>query len=456
MRRLVVLAVVLAVVLLSVSIRADCIGNGHYTIGTSRWPYTEDLVHHADDTPVGDPQTIRYDDQLRWTKIQGGCTAYDEQNIRAIAPVNVLLRASFNIAFNPAPTAPPGTRFEVQLRVDDVVVVSAIRTLHGTYPQSERFGGIVRDLPAGGHAYSMWMRMLDGPSSNAMTLGLQWITAQGMPSSLPAGGSASRDEQVTTDWKAIGGDLTIDAAEGVDVALLTSYRANGDGALMFAWSIDGESAGPHVIITASREDTLFDHAKGLEAGRHTLRLYARMTEGAMLLHELATSFVAFPRELVTPMRDALATDPVVVTSQGSDAQPLGMSDVCGRWTKILDVELVPSDGYPSWALDGYIEITGWTGEGTWAVLGIDASRFEHGRDEATDMGMFQFQLGPQHDGISFYGDCSKWGNYDQPTKLSLWLRRIEYCAGAPAGGTITVGRRWLGVKLLPSPTPHLR
>jgi len=72
------------------------------------------------------------------------------------------------------------------------------------------------------------------------------------------------------------------------------------------------------------------------------------------------------------------------------------------------------------------------------------------------MGMFQFQLGPQHDGISFYGDCSKWGNYDQPTKLSLWLRRIEYCAGAPAGGTITVGRRWLGVKLLPSPTPHLR
>src|SRR5689334_365594 len=88
MRRL-LLAVI---TLLSAPLLADCIANGHYTIGVSKWPYTEDLM------PVSEPQTIRFDDALQWTKIQGGCPDFDEQNIRAAAPVNVLLRASFNIA----------------------------------------------------------------------------------------------------------------------------------------------------------------------------------------------------------------------------------------------------------------------------------------------------------------------------------------------------------------------
>ena len=472
MRRLLLLAVLS---LLGAPLTADCIGNGHYTLGASRFPYTEDLVHHPDDTPVGDPQTIRFDELLRWTKIQGGCTSHDEKNIRATTDVNVLLRASFNIAFEPVPTAPAGTRFEVDLRVDDVVVASAIRTLGGRYPQSERFGTVVPNMPAGEHAYSMWMRVLDGPESNAITIGLQWITAQGVPADLPAQHIALRDQTITTDWRALGEAMTIDGDESVDLALLTTYQwrdrrprlssidsSTGEapvaplGALMLGWSVDGESAGPHVIITASRATTLFDHAKGLTAGRHTIQLHARMSSGTMQLHDVELSLFAFPGEVVTPIADAIATEPLVTTTAGSPVQPAGMSPICGRWTKILDVTLEPAEGNYSWALDGYIEITGWTGEGTWAVLGIDAVHFEKGEDVATDMGMFQFQLGPQHDGISFYGDCSKWGNYGEPTRLSLWIRRVEYCAGAPPGGTITVGRRWLAAKLLPSLTPHLR
>jgi len=93
-----------------------------------------------------------------------------------------------------------------------------------------------------------------------MTIGLHWITKEGMPSSLLAGGSASHDEQLTADWKAIGGELTIDG-----LALLTSYRASGDDAL-FAWSVDGQSAGPHVIITGiTRKASRQAHAAALRA-----------------------------------------------------------------------------------------------------------------------------------------------------------------------------------------------
>src|SRR5207253_8005108 len=104
--------------------RAQCIDNGHYTIAAlgdpmlgTRYPYTEDLVHHRTDAPVGDDLVVEYRDDLRWTKIQSGCAAFGEYNIAASTPVNLLLRASFRIAYMPEATAPPDTRYEVQLRV---------------------------------------------------------------------------------------------------------------------------------------------------------------------------------------------------------------------------------------------------------------------------------------------------------------------------------------------------
>jgi hypothetical protein len=454
----------LLVCLLAPLLRADCIGYGHYTIDSAPFPYTEDLVHHADDLPVGDPVTVRYREDLAWTKIQGGCTMLDERNVRASVAVNVLLRASFRVAWYPSPSAPAGTRFEVQLRlgeaVDDPnarVVASAVRTLGPRQPQSERLGGIVRDLPAGNYVYSMWMRILDGPASNDITFGLQWITAQGTPSTMPAAEATSFREQVIDDhWTAVGRELTIDAKEAGDLSLLTSYEATGSSALLLAWSLDDRGPEPRIVVTAAQSATIFDHLAGVAPGRHTLRLLARTADGSMTLRKIHNAVVVFSRDAVQPMSEASASQPVIATQAGSDVQPYAMSSVCGRWTKLLDLVLEPADGAsPSWVLEGFVEIVGWTGEGTYAQVGIDAAHLENGKDAVTDMGMVELQLSSQHDGISFYGDCSKWGNAGEGTRLSLWIRRIEGCLGEPSGGAITVGQRWLSVKLLPSPTPHL-
>src|ERR1043165_3918061 len=103
---------------------ADCIGNGHYTIVASaqpqrgtRFPYTEDLVHHLDDRPVGARMVVNYTPDLHWVKIQSGCAECAEQNVSASAPVNLLLRASLRISFSPRPTAPLDARYEIQLRL---------------------------------------------------------------------------------------------------------------------------------------------------------------------------------------------------------------------------------------------------------------------------------------------------------------------------------------------------
>ena len=77
------LAVLAALLLAAAPAFADCIGNGHYTIvGSARpqrgtpFPYTEDLVHHLDDRPVGARTEVTFNPGLRWTKIQSGCADF--------------------------------------------------------------------------------------------------------------------------------------------------------------------------------------------------------------------------------------------------------------------------------------------------------------------------------------------------------------------------------------------
>src|SRR5437763_15315015 len=106
------LALLAALSLAAAPALADCIANGHYTIVGSaqpqrgtRFPYTEDLVHHLDDRPVGARMVVNYNADLRWVKIQSGCADFAEQNVSASAPVNLMLRGSLRISFPPRPTA---------------------------------------------------------------------------------------------------------------------------------------------------------------------------------------------------------------------------------------------------------------------------------------------------------------------------------------------------------------
>jgi hypothetical protein len=484
-----VVALLFLVPLAARSLSGDCVDNGHATIAAAwdpvsgtRYPYTEDLVHHTTDKPVGDVVTIGYHDDLHWTKIQSGCAAFGEYNVNASGPVNVLLRASLRLMYRPTQTASPGTRYEVQLRLgrsagdpSPLIVTTEMRRLGERSPRSDRFAATVQDLPAGNYVYSLWFRLLDGPATNRVTIGLQWITAQGVPNVYPSVRSvAGGDDVVTTDWIRIGGDdLTFTNAYPLDLVLQSSFvvaSAYDGDALSLRWSLDGSDAGDQVGTIAIPTllpdgETTFDHRAVVAPGVHTLRLYARTTRGGVRLQGVVTELVSFPSAMtrpgIIPMQQAIRTDPMTVTTAGSDPPPLSLSSICGRWTKVLDFTLEPLAGSLSWTLEGYIEILGGEGAG-YAQIAIQAEHDELDRADTsrmivnhTDMGMFEVQYAPGHDGVYFFGDCSKWGDYGKGDRMSLWVRRIEGCNDAPYGGTTGIGRRWLSIKMLPSEGRHL-
>lgn len=481
--------VTLALCAVAGAARADCIDNGHYTLAAlaeplvgTRYPYTENLVHHGTDTPVGDDLVVGYRDDLQWTKIQSGCAAFGEYNLLASTSINLLLRASFRIAYVPAADAPPPeTRYEVQLRVGTSsadphprIAATETRFLGGHHPRQDRFAATLQDLPAGNYVYSFWFRLLDGPPSNRVTLQLQWLTAQGVPSVYPSERYVSPfDEVVREEWAPLGVELRFRAMQSMDAVLQASYivaEAAPGTTLTFGWSLDEVDPGSRVATVATpaylpSSDILFDALSALDAGEHVVRLYGKATGGEVRVRRVVTELVTFPleraRPLIPPLAQGERSDPLVVTTSGSDLQPESMSTVCGRWTKLLDFELEPSDSNFSWTLSGYVEILGSEGGG-YVQVGIDAEHFETTPEHPdiyfnahTDMGMFELQFRPGHDGAFFYGDCSKWGNGTHGNRMSLWIRRIEGCNDAPWGGSLLVGRRWLAMKLLPSEAPHL-
>src|ERR1051325_87045 len=477
--------IVAAFALAALPAAADCIGNGHYTIVASAqpergtpFPYTEDLVHHLDDRPVGARMLVSYSPDLRWVKIQSGCAEFAEQNVSASAPVNLLLRASLRISFTPRPTAPIDARYEIQLRLgksaDDpapIVVATELRHVGPRIPRAERFAGLARDLPAGNYVYSMWCRLLDGPETNAIAVDLQWLNAQGVPRDYPAAESQTDAIDVGEAWTRVGDALALDPRWPVDAALQSSFRvdaANGATKLEIAFTLDDEAIGEHATIAIPEllpeGMVAFDDKRALAAEHHKIQLWMRTDAGLARLGGLRVNAFSLPLRLpylnVIPMHRVSASERVIVTADGDAVQPAAMSPVCGNWTKVLEFELPPSKGDFSWSMNGYVEIAGFDVSG-YGQLGVEirhrrktAKPDSEDFDESTDIGMFEFQARPGGDGIYFYGDCSKWGN-DAGNRVSLWLRRMQGCADGPFGGQFVAGERWVTLKLLPSQGPHL-
>jgi hypothetical protein len=480
-------AVAVVLLLAAVPALADCIGNGHYTIVGSatpqrgtRFPYTEDLVHHLDDRPVGARTQVAYSSDMRWVKIQSGCAEFAEQNVSASAPVNVMLRASLRISYTPRPTAPGDARYEIQLRLgksaDDpapMIVATELRHVGPRIPRAERFSGLARDLPAGNYVYSMWFRLLDGPETNGVAVDLQWLTAQGVPRDYPAAEIEADAIDVGDAWTRVGDAMALDTRWPVDVALQSSFRVDDvDGAskLAIAFTVDGEAIGEHgsVAIPELLPEGMvaFDDKRAISAEHHRIQLWMRSDAGVVHLGAARANAFSLPLRLpylgIAPMTRVSASDRVVVKPEGDPVQPAAMSPVCGAWAKVLEFELPPSSSNDdfSWTIDGFVEIAGFDVSG-YGQVGAEIQHRRRGAkagsddfDNATDIGMFEFQARPGGDGIYFYGDCSKWGN-EAGTRVTLWVRRMQGCADAPFGGQLLVGTRWLAIKLLPSQGPHL-
>ncbi len=467
--------VLLLLLLAALPLPADCIANGHYTIvgnvnpllGT-RYPYTEDLASRADAVPIPSSLSVAYHADGRWTKIQTGCVASEERNVSASAPVNLLLRGSFRLS---AHTAAREARYQVQFRLDGEVVMTETRRL-GITPRSDRFSALVRDVPAGNYVYSFWLRIVDGPESNAASIDLQWINAQGVPNVFAAAREqSSSEERVGGKWVSVGRDIHFSNDQRVDLALQSSFtvdEADDAASLDVGWTLDREplAVSGRIAVPAVRPDSLvtFDALPFVRPGMHTLRMWMRSTRDVVRLTSLRMEMVSFPSRIrdlgIIPMLKQEEVDERVVTTAGDAEQTASLSPVCGRWTRILEFTLPPSAGDPSWSLEGYVELLDFdvSGYGQVAMVAIHPQELKEGvlvGDATTDMGIFEFNVRPGGDGLFFEGDASKWGNSLNGNEMSLWVRRIEGCRDAPLGGGFRVGRRWLAVKVLPSEGPHL-
>ncbi len=459
----------------AIPLAADCIANGHYTVVGSaspllgtRYPYTEDLASRSDALPIPSALTVPYHADGRWTKIQTGCASSDERNVAASAPVHLLLRASFRLS---AHTASPDARYQVQLRLDDQVVMTETRRL-GVTPRSDRFAAVVRDVPAGNYVYSFWLRVLDGPESNAVSIDLQWINAQGAPNAFAAvREQSSPEERFGETWTSVGGDIHFSNDQRVDLALQSSFtveEADATASFDIGWTLDREPlvVSGRVAVPAMRPDSMiaFEARPFVRPGMHTLKMWMRSTHERIRVSSLRLEMMSFPsrvRDLdVIPMVKGEADDEVLTTADGDAEQTPALSPICGRWTKLLQFTLPPSEEDPSWSLEGYVELRDFdvSGYGQVAMVAIHRHEMKNGvlvGDTTTDMGIFEFHARPGGDGLFFEGDASKWGNALNGDEMSLWIRRVEGCRQAPLGGGFRVGRRWLAVKMLPSEGPHL-
>jgi hypothetical protein len=311
-------------------------------------------------------------------------------------------------------------------------------------------------------------------ATGRITLDLQWITAQGVPNIYPAALTRSAgDVIVGSEWTPAAPEIALDSRYDVDAILQSSFTiaaASEDaGPLDIAFSADAPAPSSRFGVIAlplhfPDRAVAFDHADALNAGEHSIQLWMRASSGVVRVRDVRAECVSFPRRLqrpqIIPLQIASAAQPLIAVASENE-QPAAMSPICGRWTKLLDMTLEPSNGPLSWTLEGFVEILGADVSG-YGQIGIDVTHREGVRSNpseefefATDVGMFEFQAAPGRDGIYFYGDCSKWGNFRVGAHVSLWIRRIEGCNNAPFGGPFHVGQRWLSVKLLPSEGPHL-
>lgn len=437
-----------ALLLATLPLAADCIANGHYTLAASAFPYTEDLTRPWS-APL--PSGLWVGDSDDWTLVQTACS--EQTNVNASTDVTLLVRASFRVGTT---TAAPDAMFDVQLRVDGEPIATHSRRVGAKLPKSYRFGASVEQLAAGNHLLTMWIRMR---SPGAVFVALQWITAQGAPVSY--GGHRAAIDKVTlgSDWTMIGLPLPLKTARDADVALQASFTiASADAPLSFAWSLDYEPPGARSGVIAPplvQPDgvTIFDHQAWIDRGPHTLQLWGRTDGKTAEIEGITIDLVAFPHELapgrVPPLAEADVNGPTLATAAGDPEQPAGMIQPCGRWTKLLDFDLPQNVKPYSWSVDGFVELLGHEVSG-YGQIGIEVDS----GDAHTDVGVFDIQSEQQHEGIYFYGDCSKWAPADG-THVSLWIRRVEGCGLSPEGGSFLVGKRWMGVKLLPSQTPHL-
>jgi hypothetical protein len=499
-------------------VSGNCFTNGHFGIcGTPRpltgvkYPYSEDIATSTF-APCGF-MTVSFDPALPWTKIQSGCTFFGECNANGVAPFNLSVRCSPSISVLPPagkPNAPVGARYEIKVTLaksltdpNPIVIFQQLRRMRGVYPQSDKFGGTLTNVPAGNYVCSMWCRLLDAGN---ITFDYQWLNVQGFPATFPAQAISGGPMTLPNKWTAVGNLMPFNATEALDLTINASFQLSSQsshGAMLtgnegdqgddddqgnsllaaapgtsgdvvqIGFSLDGKSSGDHFGTLAIPAKsglplgfTVFDHVINVPPGSHTLQMFMRTQKKPAQMDSWAVSFLSLANTdstgfatlpggeiaTVSPMLVASASNKVTVSSTTTGTQPMGENPAIGLWTMLLEIDMPPQAGPYSWMLEGYVEFLGNLTGSQLGELMVEAVIPSLTPPLNIDVGRTSICITNYNDGVYFHGDANKWGN-TPPNRLRLYAHQLT--AWGNIGGAFDVGKRWFTVKLVPSDGPNM-
>jgi hypothetical protein len=438
--------------------------NGHNVLVNSLYPFSEDIT-----SPISQP--IGYvtisGPTFNWTLLATGCQNMSPAgtNIVAGGAFNARLMAYLQLA---QATAAAGAEYEIQLRIDGVQHGQYVRRYNGLLPQGDHFNGTAENLSAGNHTFEIYGRLL---SSGSLTFQQQYIASLGAPTSYPVLKEVNNGSfTVTGTWQQASDTVTFTNSSTIDLFPQAYFEINSGTPghhMSFGFSLDGATsvrtsdfAAPNYYRDGIN---IFDHLMNIPPGTHTLSYWLIDRDGGTMAISLRQielfSLPAASAHASNPLfYDAIDSTPVT-TNPNSGLSPSFMTQaqgtVCGSWTKILEFTMPQAVGDFNWTGDGFIELLGqdsgdWTKAGIEMAIDVQASPTggPNNGPISTDFHFVQENAPAGRGQIYFFADAMFWGaGYPSGTTFRLWVRKVT-CDAAP--GAFRIGKRYLGVKLVPS------
>jgi hypothetical protein len=494
-----------------------CFSNGehlaHFALAGS-FPYSEDISSNSEITQIlWDPAHQNDFWNQPWTTVQTACPCQPGPpgNIVNAVASHVLLRGAVTVQGKSIIPSDNSVVMEVELVVDNPPAKGhysrRLKPTNGV-GQAYTFEASAQNLAPGSHTFSMRARLL----KQATVYVAGYTTSVGVPAALyPSSRAAGGQTVEVLDWQqsgytAVTPAVTINTATPVDLALqgyaqvssLTGGAARRN--LIFKIAIDNN---PNLGNTRQSSTELYlppsgifpadgvnviDHWLNFPTGSHTIQLFAATDSGTARLDWPQIEYVAFPRGAASPaveaqrfvgagyLCDVMGNDYSGDCNDGSGLQgtPLaGVQQGNGPWTLLAETELpIETTGtLGSWAIDGYVQFRGsklangqpLPGPGTWGQLAIETITTDGApapcTPKAVDMGLFNFIIPDNNQGMWFFGDAGQWGVSDPncslqtraPTRLRMWIRSVQLL-NDPIKAFL-VGDRYFSVKIAPPGTP---
>jgi hypothetical protein len=420
-----------------------CRSKGHTTFAGMPYPFTEDITGALEFVTLAGPNSS-------WTTLGSGCSDLNGFNLNGSQPFNTLLRAQITVS---SATAVSGARYEVQLLVDGVEHGWYTRRLRGHYPQVDMFAATAQGLAAGGHQFSVQVRLDDG---GTITTSNTYITAQGAPTTFPSAQSVAlpRITLQAGAYQPVTNTVVFTNAQAVDLAIQGYFSVDmgTPGQLLLVMPfLDGVGQQPRSTVAVP--PVLYDGVNVLAAipnvqpGTHTLALYVAPS-GSTSFSARAVEFVSFP---VTPY-GLLASDTqstlVDSATSGVQPSPLVLENGCGLWTKLLEGTIPPDPNSYNHVYEGYMRMVPPTTGPPYAELAFETIFPSAG----TDGGQLALEVPVGTDGVFLFGDAGAFGE-NQTETVRLWARKVNpLCDGAGHNGqqgSFWVTDRWMWIRHTP-------